>query len=120
MTYLNPHMTQTYLRQQRHQIAANAERHRITHDRPTRPEPDPRTPTNARTRHLRNLWPDSSHSDNRIPTPVRLPWHRDPASHTYPYVAIRLSGGLGPTLLGVPAEESLDRTANPDELLPGH
>jgi hypothetical protein len=36
MTYISPYMTEVYLRQQRHQIAADAERHRITHDSPGR------------------------------------------------------------------------------------
>ena len=44
-------------------------------------------------------------------------WHRSPAGTTY--VALRFSGGLGPTLLGVPADELRDRTANLDELWPG-
>ena len=43
--------------------------------------------------------------------------HRSPAGTTY--VALRFSGGLGPTLLGVPADELRDRTANLDELWPG-
>jgi AraC-like DNA-binding protein len=40
-------------------------------------------------------------------------------SNSQPYVAPRFSGGLGPTLLGVPADELRDRTANLDELWPG-
>lgn len=43
-------------------------------------------------------------------------WHRSPAGKTY--VAVRFSGGLGPTLLGVPADELLDRTPNLEELWP--
>jgi AraC-like DNA-binding protein len=43
-------------------------------------------------------------------------WHRGPAGATY--FALRFSGGLGPTLLGVPADELRDRTANLDELWP--
>jgi AraC-like DNA-binding protein len=43
--------------------------------------------------------------------------HRSPAGATY--VALRFSGGLGPTLLNVPADELRDRTANLDELWPG-
>jgi AraC-like DNA-binding protein len=44
-------------------------------------------------------------------------WHRSPAGTTY--VALRFSGGLGPTLLGVPANELRDRTADLEELWPG-
>jgi AraC-like DNA-binding protein len=44
-------------------------------------------------------------------------WYRSPPDTTY--VALRFSGGLGPTLLGVPADELRDRTANLDELWPG-
>jgi AraC-like DNA-binding protein len=44
-------------------------------------------------------------------------WHRSPAGTTF--VALRFSGGLGPTLLDVPADELRDRTANLDELWPG-
>jgi AraC-like DNA-binding protein len=44
-------------------------------------------------------------------------WHRSPAGTTY--VAVRFSGGLGPTLLGVPADELRDRTANLEELWSG-
>ena len=44
-------------------------------------------------------------------------WHRGLAGTIY--VALRFSGGLGPTLLGVPADELLDRTANLDELWSG-
>jgi hypothetical protein len=44
-------------------------------------------------------------------------WHRSPAGTTY--VALRFSGGLGLTLLGVPADELRDRTANLEELWPG-
>ena len=44
-------------------------------------------------------------------------WHRSPAGTTY--VALRFSGGLGPTLLGVAADELRDRTANLDQLWPG-
>jgi AraC-like DNA-binding protein len=43
-------------------------------------------------------------------------WHRSPAGKKY--VAVRFSGGLGPTLLGVPADELLDRTPNLEELWP--
>jgi len=43
-------------------------------------------------------------------------WHRSPAGTTY--VALRFSGGLGPTLLGVPADGLRDRTVNLDELWP--
>jgi AraC-like DNA-binding protein len=45
-------------------------------------------------------------------------WHQSPAGTTY--VALRFSGGIGPTLLGVPADELRDRTVNLDELWPGH
>jgi AraC-like DNA-binding protein len=48
-------------------------------------------------------------------TAVRF--HRSPAGTSY--VALRFSGGLGPTLLGVPADELRDRTVNLDELWPG-
>jgi AraC-like DNA-binding protein len=41
-------------------------------------------------------------------------WHRSPAGTTY--VALRFSGGLGPSLLGVPADELRDRTPNLEEL----
>ena len=44
-------------------------------------------------------------------------WHRSPAGTTY--VALRFSGGLGPMLLGVPADELRDRTSNLEELWPG-
>jgi AraC-like DNA-binding protein len=44
-------------------------------------------------------------------------WHRSPAGTTY--VALRFSGGLGPMLLDVPADELRDRTANLEELWPG-
>jgi AraC-like DNA-binding protein len=44
-------------------------------------------------------------------------WHRNPAGTTY--VAVRFSGGLGPTLLGVPADELRDRTVDLDQLWPG-
>jgi AraC-like DNA-binding protein len=44
-------------------------------------------------------------------------WHRSTASTTY--VALRFSGGLGPMLLGVPADELRDQTVNLDELWPG-
>jgi AraC-like DNA-binding protein len=44
-------------------------------------------------------------------------WHRGPVGTTY--VALRFSGGLGPKLLGLPADELRDRTANLDELWPG-
>jgi AraC-like DNA-binding protein len=44
-------------------------------------------------------------------------WHRSPASATY--VALRFSGGLGPTLLSVPADELRNRTVDLDELWPG-
>jgi AraC-like DNA-binding protein len=43
--------------------------------------------------------------------------HRSPAGTTY--IALRFSGGLGPTLLGIPADELRDRTANLDELWSG-
>lgn len=43
-------------------------------------------------------------------------WHRSPAGTTY--VALRFSGGLGPSLLGVPAYELRDRTVDLDELWP--
>jgi AraC-like DNA-binding protein len=43
-------------------------------------------------------------------------WHRSPAGSTY--VALRFSGGLGPALLGVPADELRDRTPNLEELWP--
>ncbi len=43
-------------------------------------------------------------------------WHRTPAGVTY--VALRFSGGLGPALLGIPADELRDRTPNLDELWP--
>jgi len=44
-------------------------------------------------------------------------WHRSPAGTTF--VGLRFSGGLGPTLLGVPADELLDRSANLEDLWPG-
>jgi AraC-like DNA-binding protein len=43
-------------------------------------------------------------------------WHRSPPGTTY--VALRFSGGLGPTLLGVPADELRDRTPNLEQLWP--
>jgi AraC-like DNA-binding protein len=43
-------------------------------------------------------------------------WHLSPAGTTY--VALRFSGGLGPTLLGVPADRLRNQTANLDELWP--
>jgi AraC-like DNA-binding protein len=43
-------------------------------------------------------------------------WHRSPAGTTY--VALRFSGGLGPTLLGVPAHELRDRTPDLEQLWP--
>ncbi len=44
-------------------------------------------------------------------------WRQSPAGTTY--VALRFSGGLGPTLLGVPANELWDRTADLEDLWPG-
>ena len=41
-------------------------------------------------------------------------WHRSPPGTTY--VALRFSGGLGPTLLGVPADELQDRSPNLEQL----
>jgi len=43
-------------------------------------------------------------------------WHRSSASTTY--VAMRFSGGLGPALLGIPADELRDRTPSLDQLWP--
>jgi AraC-like DNA-binding protein len=43
-------------------------------------------------------------------------WHESPAGTTY--VAVRFSGGLGPAVLGVPADEVRDRTPNLEELWP--
>lgn len=43
-------------------------------------------------------------------------WHQSPADASY--VAIRLSGGTGPALLGVPADELRDRTPDLEELWP--
>lgn len=45
-------------------------------------------------------------------------WHVSPAGATY--AAVRFSGGLGPALLGVPADELRDRATNLDELWPAH
>jgi AraC-like DNA-binding protein len=43
-------------------------------------------------------------------------WHRSPAGTSY--AALRFSGGLGPTLLDVPADRLCNQTANLDELWP--
>ena len=42
--------------------------------------------------------------------------HRSPAGTTY--VALRFSGGLGPTVLGVPTDELRDRTLDLEQLWP--
>lgn len=43
-------------------------------------------------------------------------WHESRAGASY--VALRFSGGMGPALLGVPADELRDRTPDLDELWP--
>jgi AraC-like DNA-binding protein len=43
-------------------------------------------------------------------------WHRRPAGGTY--FALRFSGGIGPALLGVPADELRDLTPDLDDLWP--
>jgi AraC-like DNA-binding protein len=43
-------------------------------------------------------------------------WHASPPGTSY--VALRFSGGIGPALLGVPADEVRDRTVSLDELWP--